>query len=164
MKRTFPFLLAFSHALFALAADKTTDGAWKPTAAMLGGIALDKSALDAITLKLSSTNYEVTVTGEAPDRGTSTFDITTDPKHLTIVSTNGPNRGKTFLAIYEMKDDQSLRICYDLSGTAFPTEFKAPEGTRLFLASYRRQTESPATSAPKSNKTEPQPSKPATTK
>jgi uncharacterized protein (TIGR03067 family) len=58
---------------------------------------------------------------------------------MTITSTNGPNRGKTFLAIYEMKDAGSLRVCYDLSGTDFPKEFKAPKGTSLHLVGYRRQ-------------------------
>ncbi len=35
----------------------------------------------------------------------------------------------------------SMRICYDLSGAEFPKEFKAPKGTRLYLAGYRRQKE-----------------------
>ncbi|SVC69361.1 uncharacterized protein METZ01_LOCUS322215, partial [marine metagenome] len=52
-------------------------------------------------------------------------------------------------AIYEMKDGDSLRICYDLSGKEFPKEFpkefKAPKGTQLYLVDYRRQEEkSPA--------------------
>ena len=34
---------------------------------------------------------------------------------MTITGTEGPNRGKTFPAIYELKDD-TLRICDDLSG------------------------------------------------
>jgi uncharacterized protein (TIGR03067 family) len=60
---------------------------------------------------------------------------------MTIKSTEGPNRGKTFLAIYEMKDAGSMRVCYDMSGTEFPKEFKAPKGTQLYLAGYRRQKE-----------------------
>jgi uncharacterized protein (TIGR03067 family) len=58
---------------------------------------------------------------------------------MTIKSTEGPNKGQTFLAIYEMKDAGSLRVCYDLSGTDFPKEFKAPKGTRLYLVGYRRR-------------------------
>ena len=66
---------------------------------------------------------------------------------MTIKSTDGPNRGKTFLAIYAMKDANSMRICYDLSGTDFPTEFKAPKETQLFLVGYRRQKEAQAEKA-----------------
>ncbi len=69
---------------------------------------------------------------------------------MTIIGTDGPNQGKTFFAIYEMKDAVSMRVCYDLSGTEFPKEFKAPKGSQHYLVGYRRQTEVPA------EKTEPE--------
>ncbi len=113
---------------------------WKPIAAVLGGVRLPDDAVRAITLKVTGGNYEVTIEGEKePDKGTITLDTTTTPKRMTIKSTNGPNRGKTFLAIYEMKDAVSMRVCYDLSGKEFPMEFKAPQGTLLYLVGYRRQ-------------------------
>ena len=43
---------------------------------------------------------------------------------MTITGTEGPNHGRTFPAIYELKGD-TLRICYDLSGAKRPTEFKS---------------------------------------
>ena len=125
-----------------LADAKAHEGVWKPIAAVLGGAKLPPPALQAITLKITGTSYEVTIEGEkAPDQGTCALDTNASPKRMTILSTNGPNRGKTFLAIYEMKNDRSLRVCYDLSGTEFPKEFKAPKGTTLYLVGYRRQKE-----------------------
>ena len=56
---------------------------------------------------------------------------------MTITGTEGPNHGKTFPAIYEIKGD-TLRICYDLSGVKRPTEFKSVPGTRLYLVTYSR--------------------------
>ena len=110
----------------------THEGVWKPIAAVLGGQRLPEEAVKAITLKITGDQYEVTVEGEnESDKGTCILDTTTTPKRMTIKSTEGPNRGKTFLAIYEMKDDVSMRVCYDLSGKEFPTEFKAPPGTRF---------------------------------
>jgi uncharacterized protein (TIGR03067 family) len=121
---------------------KALDGVWKPIAAVLGGVRLEEAILKAITLKITGVKYEVTVAGEKEsDKGTCTLDTSTTPKRMTIKSTEGPNRGKKFLAIYEMKDAGSLRVCYDLSGTDFPKEFNAPKGTQLYLAGYRRQTE-----------------------
>jgi beta-glucosidase len=115
------------------------DGTWKPIAAVLGGARLPDEAVKAITLKLSGDNYEVTVAGEKePDKGTCAIDTALTPHRMTIKSTSGPNKGKTFLAIYEMKDAVSMRVCYDLSGKAFPAEFKAPAGTSLYLVGYRR--------------------------
>jgi uncharacterized protein (TIGR03067 family) len=57
---------------------------------------------------------------------------------ITVIGTEGPNQGKTFPAIYELKKD-TLRICYDLSGAKRPTEFKTMSGTRLFLVTYKRE-------------------------
>src|SRR5262245_12005607 len=120
---------------------KAHEGMWKPIAGVLGGMPLPQPVLKAITLKITGDNYEVTIEGEGTDKGTCTLDTSTTPKRMTIKGTDGPNKGKTFLAIYEMKDPDSLRVCYDLSGAEFPKEFAAPKGTPLYLVGYRRQKE-----------------------
>lgn len=121
---------------------KAMQGVWKPVKAVLGGVALPDPALKAITLKINGENYEVAVESEQEsDKGTSTLDVSAKPRRMTIKSLAGPNRGKTFLAIYEMKDAHSMRICYDLSGTKYPEQFKAPKGTQLYLVDYRKQKE-----------------------
>ena len=97
------------------------------------------AVLKSISLKLDNGKYEVSVGGE-PDKGTYTLDATTKPKRMAITGTAGPNSGKTFPAIYELKGD-TLRICYDLSGAKRPTEFKSIAGTRLFLVTYNRNKE-----------------------
>jgi len=146
MKSAFKFAILAAISFSVHAADKPAptggashEGVWKPIAAVLGGTRLPDESLKAITLKITGANYEVTVEGEKDsDKGTCTLDTSTNPKRMTITSTEGPNRGKTFLAIYEMKDAGSLRVCYDLSGNEFPKEFKAPKGTSLYLVGYRR--------------------------
>ncbi|WP_345323792.1 TIGR03067 domain-containing protein [Novipirellula rosea] len=116
------------------------DGVWKPKGAMLGGVLLPPPALKAITLTIDKDKYEVSVEGEEhSDVGTFTLDPTTTPKRMTIKSTAGPNKGKTFFAIYEIKNADAMRVCYDLSGTDFPKEFKAPKGSQMYLVGYRRQ-------------------------
>ena len=116
------------------------EGVWKPIAAVLGGVRLPQLAVKAITLNITGHNYVVTVEGEKePDKGTYALDTSTTPKRITIKSTDGPNRGRAFFAIYEMKDVVSMRVCYDLSGKDFPKEFKAPKGTQLYVVGYRRQ-------------------------
>lgn len=37
-----------------------------------------------------------------------------------------------------------MRVCYDLSGTEFPKEFKAPRGTQFYAVGYRRQKQDQA--------------------
>ena len=119
--------------------DKALNGIWSPTEAVLGGVPLPLPALKKITLRIDGAKYEVKVEGETePDQGTSTLNTNTSPKTMTIASTNGPNRGKTFPAIYELQDD-TLRVCYDLSGKKHPTDFKSVKGTQLYLVTYKRK-------------------------
>ena len=81
--------------------------------------------------------YAITV-GESPfDKGTIRIDPAAKPKTMDILGTDGPNQGKTFLAIYELNGD-TLRVCYDLTGKVRPTEFKTRKGEALFLATYNR--------------------------
>jgi uncharacterized protein (TIGR03067 family) len=148
MKHKLITLLTATFALVGAAADKGAalrsdsypqDGVWKPISAALAGSKLPKPALSAISLRISGANYEVSVIGEKqPDRGTHALDESTTPKRITITSTNGPNKGKTFLGIYEMIDASSMRVCYDLSGTAFPTKFESTTETGYYLVEYRR--------------------------
>jgi uncharacterized protein (TIGR03067 family) len=83
-----------------------------------------------------TTNNTVLV-GEMSDEGTVKRDPGKSPKTMDITGKKGPNVGKTFLCIYELKGDD-LRVCYDLSGKARPTEFGTKADTLLFLVTYRR--------------------------
>lgn len=133
------FALCAALQAFAAAApgDATTiQGSWQPAAAVLGGQPLPAAVLQTIRLTLTAGKYEVLV-GDQPDRGTYTLDATATPKALTVIGTAGPNAGKTFPAIYELAGD-TLRICYDLSGTQRPTAFKSTADTPLYLVTYQR--------------------------
>jgi uncharacterized protein (TIGR03067 family) len=112
------------------------DGTWVATKAELAGKELPKTPGKDLKLTLKEGEYEVVA--ESPDRGTVTYNEKADPKEMDIKGTEGPNKGKTFLAIYELKDDK-LTICYDLSGKSRPTEFKTSPKTKLFLVIYERQ-------------------------
>ena len=145
MKSSFRILtvsLLAACALAARAADdlKAMSGTWKPAKAELAGQPLPPPVLKSITLKMNGANYEVIVEtekGPSPDKGTVVVDSAAQPKAMTVAGVTGPNAGKTFPAIYELTGD-TLRICYDLSGAARPTEFKTTPGTKLYLVDYER--------------------------
>ncbi len=142
MKHIFCIGLAVAASLSAFAADppddaKAVQGSWTPARAELAGQPVADDVLKSISLKLEHGKYEVFV-GDKPDRGTYTIDSTTKPKSITITGTEGPNNGRTYPAIYELKGD-TLRICYDLSGAKRPTEFKSSAGTKLYLVTYNRK-------------------------
>ena len=142
MKYLLCICLTIAASLTAFAADppddaKAVQGSWTPVKAELGGQPMTDAVLKSISLKLENGKYDVSVGGN-PDKGTYTLDSTSKPKSMTVTGTEGPNNGKTFPAIYELKGD-TLRICYDLSGAKRPTEFKSIAGTKLYLVTYNRK-------------------------
>jgi len=113
------------------------DGTWLPVEAELGGQKFPDAVLKTLKLTMGDGKYTVMV-GEQIDKGTIKLEPTTKPKAIDITGTEGPNKGKTFLAIYELTGD-TLRICYDLTGKKRPTEFKTVKDTQQFLVSYKRE-------------------------
>ena len=138
--QVFVLSLLFIATLAAAAGEKpdakAIEGTWAPVKAELAGQPFPETVLKTISLKLDGGKYDVSVAGE-PDKGTYTLNPSTKPKSMVIVGTEGPNKGKTFPAIYELAGD-ILRVCYDLSGKERPAEFKTIAGTQLYLVTYHR--------------------------
>ncbi len=126
-----------SHADDAAAIGNSVDGRWQATTAELGGMPFPDEVRRSITLTVEGGRYTVMV-GTQADKGTVAIDASKTPKALDITGTEGPNQGKTILAIFERTGD-SLKVCYDLTGKARPTEFKTEKGTQLFLVTYGRK-------------------------
>src|SRR6516225_8965100 len=134
------FAFAFSSSLAAWGGEAKEDalqGSWLRVMAELGGKPFPDEVRKSIKLVIEDEKYTVTV-GKQVDQGTVKLMPSAKPKAMDITGTEGPNKGKTFLAIYERKGD-TLRVCYDLSGKKRPTKFKTEAGTQLFLAEYKRQ-------------------------
>jgi len=114
--------------------EDSLDGTWLPSKAELGGKPFPDEIRKLIKLEVKGDQYTVTV-GTKPDKGTCKLDPSAMPKTIDIMGTDGPNKGKTILAIYERKGD-TLRVCYDLEGKDRPKEFKTTNGSQLFLVEY----------------------------
>ncbi len=112
-------------------------GTWIPVEAELGGQPFPEAILRVMKLTLGEGRYVVNV-GEQVDKGTFEVGTGTQPHAMDITGTEGPNRGKTILAIYELSGD-NLRICYELAGTERPGEFETKLGSQRFLIRYRRE-------------------------
>ncbi|MFL5339103.1 MAG: TIGR03067 domain-containing protein [Gemmataceae bacterium] len=115
---------------------KGMDGTWLATTAEMAGQPLADQVVKSIKLVMEGDKYTVTV-GTNPDHGAVKLDSAAKPKAMDIQGTEGPNKGKTILAIYELNGD-TLRICYDLGGKNRPTEFKTKPDSQLFLVTYKR--------------------------
>ncbi|MFL5328779.1 MAG: TIGR03067 domain-containing protein [Gemmataceae bacterium] len=111
-------------------------GKWQATSMEFGGRKSPDDQVKNITLTIDGDKYTVPITAEATDKGTIKLDKKDKLKTMDITGTDGPNKGKTILAIYELEGD-SLKVCYALDGDKRPTEFKAGEG-KLLLITYKR--------------------------
>lgn len=116
---------------------KKLEGTWLPAEAMFGGRNWPDEERKAIKLVIADGKYTVTVHGQ-DDKGTLKLDTKAKPAAMDIVGTDGPNKGKTFPAIYELSGD-TLKICYALDGKERPGTFESKPDTRLFLVTYKRE-------------------------
>ena len=115
---------------------KALQGTWTLTSAVMAGKPFPEQLVKTMSLTMKDGRYTVMV-GQGKDEGTAKHDAGKTPKTMDITGTDGPNKGKTFLAIYKIAGD-SLTICYDLSGKAYPTEFKSTAENKCFLVEYKR--------------------------
>ncbi len=113
-------------------------GHWMATSANLAGTPFPNALTESISLSLAGDQYEVLV-GDKPDKGTYTIDAGHAPSRMTITGTDGPNAGKTFLAIFDFPSADEMRVCYDLGGKAYPSRFESTEENGLYLVNYSRK-------------------------
>jgi uncharacterized protein (TIGR03067 family) len=71
-------------------------------------------------------------------RGTFKLDLSKKPKEIDVVFTEGPEKGKTSLGIYELEGDV-YKVCIGLTGKKRPTEFISKPGSGHVLEVLKRQ-------------------------
>jgi uncharacterized protein (TIGR03067 family) len=133
-------------AVSALAGEKTEkqkkgpDGTWVAVGMEQNGMKLAAEVLEKMSLKLTlrGEQYTVTMAGTVADKGTSKINTQKKPNTADIKSEEGPNKGKTILAIVEV-DGDTMKACYDMAGKGRPTEFATKEGSGHTLILYKRE-------------------------
>ena len=117
---------------------ESTQGHWQMTAGTINGGGFPASMVNTTTLQLNGENYEV-MSGGNPDKGTCVLDLATTPFKMTINGVEGANEGKKILAIFEMPNEKTLKVCYDLTGTDFPKDFESNKENGYFSTVYTRK-------------------------
>ena len=113
-------------------------GAWVPVAANVSGRDLLVSELRVKYLVLDGRDYSIVDrTNKIVDRGEYLANTTVRPPTLDIVGREGPNAGRSLLAIFDLSSDR-LIVCYDLDGGVRPARMQ-PQGDQLLLSiTYER--------------------------
>jgi uncharacterized protein (TIGR03067 family) len=76
-------------------------------------------------------------TNQVVDRGEYLVNNSATPWTLDIVGRDGPNAGRSMLAIVEIKDNR-LTVCYDLDGKGRPRDMQPQENQLLLSITYQR--------------------------
>jgi uncharacterized protein (TIGR03067 family) len=114
------------------------DGVWLPVAAFVAGEVVPIRELRIARFVLIAGRYEI-VDSELRvlDTGAITIDRAVLPCSMDIVGLDGPNAGKTMLAIFEL-DRDLLTICYDLDVNVRPETLEPQEDQLLLQITYAR--------------------------
>ncbi|MFA6456329.1 MAG: TIGR03067 domain-containing protein [Bacteroidota bacterium] len=114
----------------------TLDGTWIAVGAEFGGQHIDDDFLSVITLKITQEQCELHI-GGTTDKGTLKFIPHVIPMAFDFTSTDGPNNGKVYKAIYKTSGG-FLVVCYNTVGTDRPKAFVTTPENQYSLVRYKR--------------------------
>lgn len=114
------------------------EGAWVPIAASISGKELIVAELRVKYFVLDGHDYSIIDrTNQIVDRGEYLVNDNASPRTIDIVGRDGPNAGRSMLAIFELKGDQ-LTVCYDLDGQRRPQSMRVHADELLLSITYER--------------------------
>jgi uncharacterized protein (TIGR03067 family) len=114
------------------------EGAWVPVAANVAGRELVVNDLRVKYLVLDAGGYSIVDrTNQIVDSGEYLVDDAASPQTMDIVGREGPNAGRTMLAIYRLDADR-LTVCYDLDGKERPRDMQPRDDKLLLSITYTR--------------------------
>jgi uncharacterized protein (TIGR03067 family) len=122
----------------AAAEYKALVGKYKVEKVLLGGQDITEH-LKEMKFEIRAGGKYTAQVGELKDDATFTVDPAKKPKEMTVKPNQGPNKGQTVKAIYQL-DGDTLIMCYDHDkAEKRQTKFESPEKTSVLLITYKRE-------------------------
>jgi uncharacterized protein (TIGR03067 family) len=112
-------------------------GTWAFVSVEMDGKKTDPNLVKGSKIVIKGDNFTA-ISGGATYKGTFKVDVAKKPKTLDINFTEGPEKGNTSLAIYEL-DGDTWKICLTISAKERPKDFATKEGSGVALESLKRQ-------------------------
>jgi uncharacterized protein (TIGR03067 family) len=112
-------------------------GNWKLISAEQDGKRTPQGEVKKIKLTIQANKFILRKDSVVISEGTFTLDPARKPKEIDETITTGPNRGKIYLAIYEI-DDAHHKICFAAAGKKRPTAFSSKPGSGHLLQVWKR--------------------------
>jgi len=115
---------------------KKFQGTWTFESVEAGGKKLPADGFKGMTVVFKGDKYDVKSGDDVVEAATLKLDPSKSPKAFDVTVTDGPNKGKVMLAIYEFEGD-ALKVCFDPEGKKRPTEFKTGSGSETLVVHQR---------------------------
>jgi uncharacterized protein (TIGR03067 family) len=125
-----PDAVAKEHARF--------EGVWRFAAVEVEGKKQPEAPFSTNKIIIQADSSYVVVQGSRITKGHFKVDPTKSPKHFDVTITDGPAKGQTFAAIYELKGD-TYRFCGALRGKERPSDFTCEPGSGTILQTLKRE-------------------------
>lgn len=116
---------------------KQFQGTWTFESSETGGKELPAGELKGLILFFEGDKHTVKKGEEVIQVGTQKLDPSKSPKAIDVTVSDGPNKGKVMLGIYEI-DGDTLKVCFDPQGKKRPTEFKSSPASENFVNVHKR--------------------------
>lgn len=115
---------------------KKFQGTWTFESVEAGGKKMAGDLFKGMTVTYEGDKYTVKMGDKVVEAATLKLDPSKSPKTFDSKVTDGPNKGKVYLTIYEITGD-TLKVCFDEEGKKRPTEFKGDAGTNTLVVHKR---------------------------
>jgi uncharacterized protein (TIGR03067 family) len=113
------------------------NGSWKAVSVEYDGKEVPKDAVDKTSLTVKGEDYTFR-RGNDVVKGTHKLDASKTPKTIDAVRSEGTDKDKPLLGIYELSDD-TYKVCFAPPGGERPTEFVSKPGSKVRLIVMKRE-------------------------
>ena len=114
------------------------EGVWSFDLVEVDGVKQPEAPFATNKMVISKDGSFVVVQGPRITRGFMKSDPTRTPKHFDVTVTNGPGKGQTTLAIYELEDN-TFKFCGPLRSTERPTTLDSKPGSGQIFQVLKRE-------------------------
>jgi uncharacterized protein (TIGR03067 family) len=119
---------------------KKFQGTWTIESSVTGSAGIPRDQLKGFLLIYEGDKHTLMFGDKVFQVGTQKIDPSKSPKTIDVTMTEGPDKGKVMLGIYEF-DGDTLKVCFDPQGKKRPTEFKSAPGSQNFVNVHKHVTE-----------------------
>jgi uncharacterized protein (TIGR03067 family) len=116
---------------------KKFQGTWTIESSVTGGQEIPRDQLKGFLVIYEGEKHTVKNGDKVIQVGTQKIDPSKSPKTIDVTMTEGPEKGKVMLGIYEF-DGDTMKVCFDPQGKKRPTEFKSEPGSANFVNVHKR--------------------------